>query len=449
MRRGAIAPAIVVLALVAVACPKSATTSTGAPPSSAGSPSSSVDVGAIPRVEPGGAPTAAAAMKKLCIAPTIEKSPPVKVTPPPPAIAQVEAEVQQVRGLDYLHPVAVQEVSNQEMDRKLAAAFDDTYPVNYYARRTIAWRTIGVIPLGADLRTALHTFETGQVVGFYDPDSKRLVFLGSGQGDLSVDERLTLAHELTHALDDQHFDLRRLDAIAAACRDEDFEAALGAIEGNAQYTAAEVLVRSPGGFDLGDVIASLLNLGSREVPGVPPFLTAIELWPYSAGLAFVQSVATQGGEQAVDHLLRDLPTSTEQVIHPALYPSDTPVPVDVPNLTRALGAGWGDLDAMQVGEEWLTAMLSLRLDDATAASAASGWDGGVYRAFTNGKQVGVVLATAWDSEADAAEFAGAAGDWVSRGSTPARVHQDGVRVTIAFATDSATLDRLSAALRSA
>jgi hypothetical protein len=446
MSRASIAPAVAILALVAVACPKSSTTSAGAPPSSVAPSARLVDVGAIPPVAPGGAPTAAAAMKKLCVAPTIEETPPVKVTPLPPAIAEVEAQVQQVRGLDYLHPVAVQEVSNQEMDSKLTAAFDDTYPVDYYARRTIAWRTIGVIPLDADLRTALHAFETGQVVGFYDPDSKRLVFLGSGQADLSLDERFTLAHELTHALDDQHFDLRRLDTIAAACRDEDFEAALGAIEGNAQYTAAEVLIRFPGGLDLGDVIGTLLNSGSREVAGVPPFLSTIELWPYSAGLAFVQSVATQGGEQAVDHLLGDLPTSTEQVIHPAAYPSDTPTSVDVPDLTPALGAGWGDLDVMQVGEEWLNAMLALRLDDAIAAAAAAGWDGGVYRAFTNGKEVGVVLATAWDTGADATEFARAADDWISRGSAPARVRRDDTRVTMVFATDTATLGRLDAAL---
>ena len=450
MSRGAIAPAITVLALFAAACPKSSTTATvtpSGPGSTAGAPAISVDVGAIPRV-PGGAPTAVAAIAKLCIAPTIEKAPPVRVTPPPPAIAEVEREVQQVRGLNYVHPVAVQEVSDQEMNRKLSAAFDDTYPVNYYARRTIAWRTIGVIPLDADLRTALHAFQTGQVVGFYDPDSKRLVFLGSGNGDLSLEERFTLAHELTHALDDQHFDLRRLDAVAAACKDEDFEAALGAIEGNAQYTAAEVLVRSPSGLDLSDVIGSLLRSGSRDVPGVPPFLTTLELWPYTAGLTFVQSVATQGGERAVDHVLRDLPTATEQVIHPERYASDMPAPVDVPDLTRSLGPGWGDLDAMQVGEEWLSAMLTLRLDEATAAAAASGWNGGVYRAFTNRKQVGIVLATEWDSESDATEFARAAGDWVALGSAPARVRQDGARVTIAFATDTGTLDRLAAGLGS-
>ena len=79
----------------------------------------------------------------------------------------------------------------------------------------------------------------------------------------------------------------------------------------------------------------------------------------------------------------------------------------MPDLTGALGAGWGDLDAMSIGEEWLRAMLALRLDGGMADGAAAGWDGGVYRAFTDGTDVVVALRTDWDSKEDAAAFASA------------------------------------------
>ncbi len=445
MIRRASALAIVALALVATACPKGSTTGAIVTPDPTAVSTPSIALGAIPSVPPGGAATAAEAMKELCVPPITKTTAPPTPTVTPPQIAEVEREVEQVRGLDYLHPVAVQEITDAQIDRKLAAAFKDTYPVTYYARRSAAWGTIGVIPPGTDLRAAIKNFQSGAVVGFYDQDSKRLVFVGSGDADLSVEERLALAHELTHALDDQHFDLRRLDSIAATCKDENFEAALGAIEGNAQYTAAEVLLHTPG-LNLGDLIGSLLTIGSQQVSGVPPFLAAIEYWPYSAGLAFMQTQATAGGEAAVDRVLRHLPATTEQVIHPDAYPSDVPAPVDVPDLTGALGPTWGDLDAMQVGEEWLTAMLDLRLDDATAASAADGWDGGVYRAWTNGKAVAVVLATAWDSEADATAFATAMASWIADGHSIASVHQDGSQVRVAFATDAETLHRLESGL---
>jgi len=446
MIRRASALAIVALALVATACPKGSTTAAVPPSDPTPVSRPSIALGTIPSVPPGGAATAAEAMKELCVPPITKTTPAPKPTVTPPQIAEVEREVEQERGLDYLHPVAVQEITDAQIDRKLAAAFKNTYPVTYYARRSAAWGTIGVIPPGTDLRAAIKNFESGQVVGFYDPDSKRLVFVGSGDTDLSVEERLALAHELTHALDDQHFDLRRLDSIAATCKDENFEAALGAIEGNAQYTAAEVLLHAPGGINLGDLIGSLLTIGSQKVSGVPPFLTAIEYWPYSAGLAFMQAEATAGGEAAVDRVLRHLPVTTEQVIHPDAYPSEVPAPVDVPDLTPALGPTWGDLDAMQVGEEWLTAMLDLRLDDATAASAAEGWDGGVYRAWTDGTAVAVVLATAWDSEADATAFASAMTAWVADGGSIASVRQDGREVRVAFATDAGTLHRLEGGL---
>jgi hypothetical protein len=446
MIRRASALGLLALAILAVACPKQTSTSAASPVSTPAPPVTTISAGPVPSVPPGGAPTAAAAIAKLCAPPTVTTSPPPAHTTTPPQIAGVEREVEQVRGLRYLHPVAVQEITDAQIDVKLAAAFKDTYPVTYHARRSAAWRTIGVIPPGTDLRTAIKNFESGQVVGFYDPDRKRLVFVGSGDAQLSVDERFTLAHELTHALDDQHFDLRRLDSIAAACKDEDFEAALGAIEGNAQYTAAEVLLHAPEGLDLGDLIGSLLASGTRQVPGVPPFLVAIELWPYTTGLAFMQSVATAGGEAAVDRVLRHLPTTTEQVIHPGAYPSDLPARVDVPDLTPALGRAWGDLDAMQVGEQWLTAMLDLHLDDATAAAAADGWDGGVYRAWTDGTDVAVVMATAWDTPDDATGFATAMRTWIADGGAIASVHQDGSRVSVAFATDPSTLQRLGSAL---
>ena len=90
---------------------------------------------------------------------------------------------------------------------------------------------------------------------------------------------------------------------------------------------------------------------------------------------------------------------------------------------------------MVVGEEWLHAMLALRLDRATADDAAAGWDGGVYRAWSDGEDVIVVLETAWDTPEDADAFAAALETWV--GDEPAasivRVGED--QVTLVRATD--------------
>ena len=409
--------------------------------------SSSATMSAIPSVTPGGARTAAAALRALCVAPTLQPGNVQPTGDTPPEIAQLESEVEQVRGLDYLHPVAVQAISDQEMDQKLEAAFDDAYPVEYYARRSAAWRTLGVLPPGADLRESLRAFLTGQVVGFYDQETGELVF--RGEGDLGLTERLTLAHELTHALDDQHFELKRLDAMAAGCRDEDFAAALGLIEGSAQYYSTRALIRFPPSLGLGDIAGALSDALTSEqgLAGVPPFVQELALWPYTAGQTFVTQIAARGGDAAVDRAFEDLPRTTEQVIHPDAYPGDVPSKVDIPDLTGTLGPAWGDLDAMQVGEEWLRAMLALRLDDATADTAAAGWDGGVYRAWSDGTGVAVVLRTAWDSPEEAAAFAEAMTAWIDADAGAAAVlPPSGDRVSVVFATSDALVQTLTAGL---
>jgi hypothetical protein len=118
--------------------------------------------------------------------------------------------------------------------------------------------------------------------------------------------------------------------------------------------------------------------------------------------------------------------------------------VDVPDLGPALGTGWRDLDVMTVGEVWLQLMLELRLDKAVAEQAAAGWDGGIYRAWTDGTRTAVVLRTVWDTPQDAQEFADAMSDW--NGDTALVLPPNGVNVDVGFASDAATLDALRSAL---
>ena len=134
-------------------------------------------------------------------------------------------------------------MTRAQIDRRLTKNFDKTYPVDFYARRSNAWATIGVIPTGTSIHDALLAFQTGDVAGFYNPTNKTLVYVGDTE--LSLNERFVLAHELTHAIDDQHFGLSRLDSIVARCDDESFTAALGAVEGSAQFFATQVIMRFP------------------------------------------------------------------------------------------------------------------------------------------------------------------------------------------------------------
>ena len=102
---------------------------------------------------------------------------------------------------------------------------------------------------------------------------------------------------------------------------------------------------------------------------------------------------------------------------------------------------------MTVGEAWLQTMLRLRLDREMADAAAAGWDGGTYRAWTDGDAVAVAMATVWDSDADARAFADAAQSWIDEGDTPGFVTRGAKRtVQLGWATDGATLQRLQDSL---
>jgi hypothetical protein len=168
-----------------------------------------------------------------------------------------------------------------------------------------------------------------------------------------------------------------------------------------------------------------------------------QLWPYTAGESFVASLIGSGGTGAVDHAFEHFPVSTEQVLDPSTYPAETPVPVSIPDLTGELGPAWGDLDAMTIGEEWLRGMLAL---DDVPTDAATGWAGGGYRAFSDGKQVVVVLRTRWDQPARAATFASALGNWSAGRDPSPEVSRSGDEVTAVFATTTQLVTTASDAL---
>jgi hypothetical protein len=203
------------------------------------------------------------------------------------------------------------------------------------------------------------------------------------------------------------------------------------VEGSAQFFATRVLQEFPVAPGADDIDAAG-DLGLLET--TPPFLVDLQLWPYNAGQAFMIALDRRGGLRAINEALRSFPVSTEQVMHPERYPNDVPTPLDVGPL-----AGWTDLDVMDVGEEWIRAMLKLRLDIPTAGAAAAGWDGGIYRAFRRGGEVAVAMRTTWDTSRDASEFRRAAELWIEEGSRTAAVRSGGREVWAFFGTDDESL----------
>jgi len=358
-------------------------------------------------------------------------------------IAEVMDEVEGLRGFGFSKPVVAEAVTQGEIAEDLTEYADIAYPREQMTRRSLAWETIGVIPDDTDLRDVYEEYGSTQVIGYYDTLSGTLKFLGTR--DPSPLERITLAHELTHAIDDQRFGLENLDVLASECRDEEAAAAVALVEGNATFFMlrwAQTFLTPEEQIEVG-VEAALQDTSTGDIP---PFVVRLLAWSYDEGLRFTTALSAQGGVHAIDEALAAPPVSTEQIIHPERYPNDAPTPVDVPDLSEELGEGWEDLDVMSIGESWLGTAFGLRLGGTQAAEAAAGWDGGTYRSWTDGAEVAVVLSTVWDSEADASQFATAMISWLDADEDLGTVvGHDGTSVQVLFASDAETLEALETA----
>jgi hypothetical protein len=434
MTRARVAVALVAVTTLLSACSFGGGGGGGGRPTATPSPEAPASPEAVPSPETGPG-SALAALEELCTLPepNVDGGSDVPAEgPTPPTIAQVMDELEQIRGFGFSNPVVAEPVTQQDIADGYAEYLDTAFPEEFYDRRSLAWQTIGVVPEGTSIREEMLEYGSTQVIGYYDTLTGELKFIG--QEEPSPLERITLAHELTHAIDDQRFGLEKVDALGASCRDEELEASIALIEGNATF----FMLRWARSFlTLDEQLQVGVEAGEQEPPpsDIPPFISRMQEWPYLDGMAFVVALESEGGVDAIDAAFLDPPVSTEQVIHPERYPDDVPVPVDVPDVADRLGQGWEDLDVQLVGEAWLDVALGLRLDEAEATAASTGWDGGIYRAWSDGRDVAVVLATAWDTEQDAQEFADAMTRWAAEGGQEADVLLDGSSVRVLFATD--------------
>ena len=363
----------------------------------------------------------------------------------PPEIRAVEREVERSRGLDFEHPVATDAVSPGQMKGDLASQLNDPQGRKYLNDQGKVLETMGAIPEGTDLSSAVKDFATSQVAGYYDPATKELVFLG-GREPTTMD-MLILAHELTHALDDQHFDLTKLLTPEMRCHDEAGSAVRGLAEGSAMVFGTRAVESSLTPAQLAQLQKQVGKMaGKSQVPeSVPDFVTGMEEWPYFAGMQFVGYLESRGGVDAVNEAFAHPPTTTEQVIHPSKYPDELPRRIDVPNLGPKLGQRWRDLAAAEVGEAWLDVYLALHLDKGKADSASAGWDGGLFRTWTDGDAAAVLLSTAWDIEKDAQEFETAMHEWLAETNVEAEVVRNGDTVQVIYGSTPDALQALAEA----
>jgi hypothetical protein len=319
---------------------------------------------------------------------------------------------------------------------------DRSYPPMQRHADEQVLKLLGLIEPDADLRDLTGSlFEQG-VAGYYDPRDGRLrVVTGTGTGTRVLTE-MTLAHELTHALEDQRFGLEEPKG-----SDDRALARTAMIEGTATALMYAYVQRY---FTSEETLGGLLGAAFADTGGLPPFLEAQVVFPYVGGNAFVDELLRRGdGRWKLVNLAYEAhpPTSTEQVLHPAAYfDADRPDRVTLPvgavlgkRWTRATAGTWGELQTREL----------LATGVGGAAGAAAGWGGDRFELWHSDAALGDVLVMRWrwDTARDEREFAGKLREWVRDklgGQATAVVERRGA-VTLAIAPDARLAARLTGA----
>lgn len=353
------------------------------------------------------------------------------------AADDIAIEVARIRGLevkgpidkgikrrDELRAVLISKLAEQVSDAEVAAEGD------VFAR-------LGLIPEDLDYKQMLLDVLTEQIAGFYDQATKELYIM---QGIPLVLQRPAMAHELFHAIQDQHFDILDLQGPFTSTENGDFAMARAAlIEGDATvvmfdfslYEAGQLpqpgktsvvdipmaagvlkqlsfddlgaIEQMMGGSEMGMTTESVEDSALARAPRI---FRELLMFPYFAGMRFIVSMRTQRTWEDVNEIYLDPPVSTEQIMHPQKY-VDQDVPIFIDYAPGSKLKTWEKIYDTVMGEFQMYLYLRHHLeglDDFSASDAAEGWDGDRLMAWRKDGDIMLAHMSAWDSDSDALEF---------------------------------------------
>ena len=342
------------------------------------------------------------------------------------ATVEVLKETSEIRQLSILRPVQSSTQSRAEIERTLIKNLDEDMTAAQAHASEVALRKLGLAPADFQYRALMIRLLTEQVAGYYDPKTQQ--FHLADWIDLDGQKPI-MAHELTHALQDQHFNLLRFEHWPKGDSDAEL-AAHALIEGDATLAMALYVANNPL-----RALAFLKSLGSTGLPSeeldkAPRALRETLLFPYQDGQKWVSGLYRQGGWDRVSKAFTELPQSTEQILHPEKYfAHEPPVKVTLPDvapvldrrssseirgrrsevsqdLPTARAPAWKRLDSDVDGEWGFYLILDQFLKSpAESRRAAAGWGGDRFALYEGPRgEAMLVSLSVWDTESDAHEF---------------------------------------------
>ena len=338
-----------------------------------------------------------------------------------------------IRQLKFKSEVKRDVTNREDLKAVLLKEIDEEITPEEFRTSELGMKVLGFIPRDLNWKEVMVKVYSEEIAAFYDPktrtmhlikepppaeDKKKPGFLeslfgGKKKGFDKDESKTTIAHELTHALADQNYNLDKMQKLVEA--DDDRSMALSSlIEGEATLAMIGAQMDDWDGTQVGAIPAAKLDrtfsllmpfmsmAGGASLREAPVILSESLIFPYLRGMVFCANLTNEGGWKAINDAYEDPPQSTEQILHPEKYRTqpDPPTKVDLGRLEP--GEGWAEVGRNVIGEMQIGVLLRRH----GGKPAAAGWDGDRFAVFDrkDGK-LAVVWLTTWDTEDDARDFA--------------------------------------------
>lgn len=329
-----------------------------------------------------------------------------------PVFTQIDSIVKslaEITGLPEEHPVAYGRMTKKQLHQFLTKRIKKTLKPEEIHADELALKMFGLVPQDFDLRKSTVDLLTEQAAAFYDYDTKKLFLLDDSS---FTSETTTLAHELSHALADQHFNLDKFMDETPSNDDENL-AHTAVVEGQASWLMIAYDQKESGQppVPTADMLKSVVDSSESSMADYPIlkasplYVQQSLLFPYTQGTLFFDAVYKKIGKRAFAAVFTDAPTDSAQIMHPERYfTHQRPTTPELPKLSSTEQRK--ELTEGSVGEFDHEMLLRQYLGQPKASELAPHLRGGQFEIFTIGKQHKPLLeyASEWDSDEQAANF---------------------------------------------
>jgi hypothetical protein len=324
-------------------------------------------------------------------------------------------------------------VSRPQVEKYIGEKFKDDADRIRFERSELVEKKFGLLPRTFDLHSFLIKLLSEQVAGYYDEKSRTMNLLDWNEPEM---QRPVMAHELTHALQDQSFNLEKmskhdeqiekhgLDDLDELVRnDEDSTCRSAVLEGQAMIVLLDYVLAPQGqSVEKMPQVVELMQASMDKSRGSPvfdsaPLLLQEELaFPYRQGMQFIKDLLVAGGKQlAYTGVFARMPQTTREIMEPREYLAGHRVPpLLLPDLSF-LKKDYEPYDAGAVGQLDVSLLLRIYADEELDKRLSPEWRGGAYYAAgrrgakppdrNSSAHIGLFYISRWATEAAAQEFA--------------------------------------------